>query len=321
MKNIKNMKIVREYNKIKKILVIGGSGFLGNNICRYLVKKGYEVFNFDLIKVGDYSDITFIKGDFFNEQDLKEAVMGKDCVIHAVSTLNPGNSNEAYMQGYQKDFIQTIRLCHILSQNNTRLLFLSSGGTVYGNQSYEAVDENVLPHPINHYGNVKLSIENTMRTFNYQMGTDFLIARISNPYGYGQNFHKGVGFIDAVLKNAISEMPIEIWGDGYNIRDYIYVDDVCEMIECIINYSGEYDTFNVSSGRGVSQNDIIDIVKSIGYSPKVEYKEKRKVDVKSIVLNNNRIEKIWKKIPTKVECGIKLYSDYLKQNVMGDKRI
>lgn len=261
-------------------------------------------------------NINFIKGDFFNEQDLKNSVKDKDCVIHAVSTLNPGNSNEAYMHGYQRDFIQTIKSCHILAENKTRLIFLSSGGTVYGNQSSQAVDECVLPCPINHYGNLKLSIENTMRTFNYQMDTDFLIARISNPYGHGQNFHKGVGFIDAVLRNVIQDMPIEIWGDGYNIRDYIYIDDVCEMLECIINYFGEYDTFNVSSGRGVSQNEIIDIVRSIGYFPKVEYKEKRKVDVKSIVLDNGRIQRIWHKVPTSIEKRIRNYNDYLRQYVL-----
>lgn len=68
-------------------------------------------------------NINFIKGDFFNEQDLKNSVKDKDCVIHAVSTLNPGNSNEAYMHGYQRDFIQTIKLCHILAENKTRLIF------------------------------------------------------------------------------------------------------------------------------------------------------------------------------------------------------
>lgn len=314
MKSIENMRIVSAYNR-RKILVIGGSGFLGNNICRYLAGKNYEVYNFDLVEVTGVKDIHFIKGNFFDEEDLKMAVKGKDCVIHAVSTINPGNSNESYMRGYQQDFIQTVKLCHILAQSRIRLIFLSSGGTVYGNQVHQPVNENVLPCPINHYGNIKLSIENTMRTFNYQMGADFLIARISNPYGHGQNFQTGVGFIDAVLKNAMQDTIIEIWGDGENIRDYIYIDDVCEMLECIMRYSGNQDTFNVSSGKGISQNEIIDIVKSIGYSPKVVYKERRKVDVKSIILSNERIQRLWQKNPIDIRSGIKLYNEYLKRQI------
>ena len=154
-----------------------------------------------------------------------------------------------------------------------------------------------------------------MRTFNYQMGADFLIARISNPYCHGQNFQTGVGFIDAVVKNAMQDTIIEIWEDGENIRDYIYIDDVCEMLECIMRYSGNQDTFNVSSGKGISQNEIIDIVKSIGYSPKVVYKERRKVDVKSIILSNERIQRLWQKNPIDIRSGIKLYNEYLKRQI------
>ena len=281
---------------MKKVLVIGGSGFLGNNICQYLVKQNYEVYCFDLVQPAKLENMHFIKGDFFNEQDLEDAIIDKDCVIHAVSTMNPGNSNVAYMQGYKRDFLQTIRLCDMLLDKKIKLIFLSSGGTVYGNHLKQPIDETVLPHPINHYGNIKLSIENAMRAFNYQMNTNFIIARVSNPYGHGQDFHKGVGFVDAVIKNAIKGIPIEIWGDGENVRDYVYVDDVCEMLGCLIEYSGEEDTFNISSGTGTSQNEVIEIIKKMGFSPEVVYKEKRSVDVRKIILNNTRIHNIWQKL-------------------------
>lgn len=299
---------------MKKVLVIGGSGFLGNNICQYLVKQNYEVYCFDLVQPAKLENMHFIKGDFFNEQDLEDAIIDKDCVIHAVSTMNPGNSNVAYMQGYKRDFLQTIRLCDMLLDKKIKLIFLSSGGTVYGNHLKQPIDETVLPHPINHYGNIKLSIENAMRAFNYQMNTNFIIARVSNPYGHGQDFHKGVGFVDAVIKNAIKGIPIEIWGDGENVRDYVYVDDVCEMLGCLIEYSGEEDTFNISSGTGTSQNEVIEIIKKMGFSPEVVYKEKRSVDVRKIILNNTRIHNIWQKKPIDLETGMRIYYKYLKEN-------
>lgn len=298
----------------KKILIIGGAGFLGKNLCKYFFKAGYEVYCFDLEFPELDEKINLIKGDFFNENDLKKAVFEKDCIIHAISTVNPGNSNTLFLKGYQQDFIQTVKLCELLVHSKSKMIFISSGGTVYGNHSSQPIGEEVLPRPINHYGNIKLCIENAMRTFNYQMDTDFIIARVSNPYGIGQDFYKGVGFIDAALKHAINNIPVEIWGDGNNIRDYIYINDFCEMIGKLVEYSGYEDTFNISSGIGASQNRVIEIINEMGFFPEVIYKEKRSVDARLIILKNEKIKKIWKKEPMSLEKGIKLYCQYLNEN-------
>lgn len=297
----------------QRILILGGSGFLGSNLCNYLIKKDYEVYSYDRSFPLNQGKINFIEGDFFDDENLKVAIRGMDCVIHAVSAVNPGNSNESYMHGYGSELLQTIKLCNMLVGKEIRMIFLSSGGTVYGDHPKQPIDENVLPSPINHYGNIKLCIENAMRTFNYQMGTQFTIARISNPYGPGQDFHKGVGFIDAVLKNTMQGIPVEIWGDGENVRDYIYIDDVCEMLECLIQYRGNQETFNISSGRGYTQNAVIEILKKMGLCPEVVYKEKRSVDVRRIILSNMRIQNLWKGRTIELEEGIKVYYLYLKE--------
>ena len=298
----------------KKILVIGGSGFLGRNICKYLSNYEYEVFNFNhgISKTDENEDVKFINGDFFNMQDLKEALKGMDCIIHSISTINPGNSNELYLKGYENEFIQTIKLCDMLKQSGQKMLFISSGGTVYGNHQHQPIDEKELPCPINHYGNVKLCMENSIRTFNYQAGTKFIIARVSNPYGPGQDFHKGVGFIDVALKKTIRGIPIEIWGDGENIRDYIYIEDVCRMIMELVEYDGKEDTFNVSSGIGKSQNDVIRRLEELKLKPEVVYKDKRSVDVKNIVLDNRKILRLSDQQLMNFEKGIETYYNYLK---------
>ena len=214
----------------KRVLIIGGAGFIGTNLSEHLIKSNMEVFCFDMsVPAKKVEGVRYICGDFFDDYSLMEALEGIDYVVHALSTVNPGNSNEKYLQGYERDFIQTTKLCKMIVDKKIRMIFLSSGGTVYGNQEIQPISEDALPRPINHYGNVKLCIENTIRTFNYQAHTKILIARISNPYGPGQDFNKGVGFIDAALKKTIKEEKIEIWGDGNNIRDYIYIDDVCRM--------------------------------------------------------------------------------------------
>lgn len=168
----------------KRILIIGGNGFIGKNLTTELINQGYAVISFDLVYPEIKNpNVNYIIGDFFDDETLEKITDNIDVVIHALSTVNPGNSNIQYMRGYAKDFIQTIKLCDILIKKQIKMIFLSSGGTVYGNQDVQPILEDVRPQPINHYGNIKLCIENTIRTFNNQLHSKMLIARISNPYG------------------------------------------------------------------------------------------------------------------------------------------
>ena len=277
----------------KKYLILGGNGFIGSNLCRYLISHNNDVTSFDhrtpqvLVKGANY-----IAGDFFDDKLLKEAVDSHDFIYHAVSTINPGNSNRKYLEGYSRDFIQTVKLCSWLVGTDKTLIFLSSGGTVYGRQSIQPITELALPQPINHYGNLKLCIENTLKTFNYQEGVNIRIARISNPYGPGQDYTKGVGFVDAVLKHSLAGEAVELWGDGENIRDYIYIDDVCSLLYFLSYYNGSEMLFNISSGNGISQNQVIDNVRALGLNVDVIRKESRSVDVSQIVLDNTKIKNI-----------------------------
>ena len=299
---------------MRKILVLGGNGFLGRNLCNYLADKGEKVYSFDMA-MPEISDdrITYIAGDFFDDYTLEKVVEGMDVIYHAICTLNPGNSNEKCIVGYERDFVQTAKLCSYLKDTDCRMIFFSSGGTVYGNQEVQPILEDAVPVPINHYGNLKLCIENTIRTFNFQMKKNMLVARISNPYGPGQDYHKGVGFIDAAIKRAIAGETIEIWGDGSVIRDYIYIDDLCKMLYALIDYHGEIEVFNLSSNTGVSQNDIVDILKRIVPDVQVAYKPGRSVDAKKIILDNTRIHSICDFEMMPIEEGIKRYYTYIKQ--------
>lgn len=301
--------------KNKKVLVIGGNGFIGTNISKYLLNLGYEIYSFDIhhpVKAID--GINYLIGDFFDDVCLENVISGMDVIIHSLSTVNPGNSNQRYMQGYSRDFVQTVKLCSMIVDKPVQLIFLSSGGTVYGIQENQPILETNYPLPINHYGSVKLCIESVIRTFNTQIHKKMRIARISNPYGPGQDYSKGVGFIDAALKNTINNKTIEIWGDGEVIRDYIYIDDVAGMVASLIEYDGDIDVFNVSSSEGISLNQIIESIKELGLNPKVIYKEARSVDVPKIILDNQRIKQIYNKEVCSFKEGIKKYYEYLTNN-------
>lgn len=295
------------------VLIIGGNGFIGSNLGKHLADLGWSVTSFDIARppMPD-SRVEYVMGDFFDDIVLSEVIKGRDIIYHALSTINPGNSNEKYMMGYGRDFIQTVKLFDMLKETDTKLIFLSSGGTVYGVQDKQPITEEAPRKPINHYGNVKVCIENTLRIFDIQAKSKMMIARISNPYGPGQDYRKGVGFIDAVLRKTIEGERVEIWGDGENIRDYIYIEDVCRMLGVLADYSGEETVFNLSSGTGTSQKQIMEIVKKIDDSVMCEYKPARSVDVRKIILDNSKIRKICPGELMGIEEGIRSVYDYLK---------
>jgi UDP-glucose 4-epimerase len=297
---------------MRKTLVLGGNGFIGRNLCEYLAEQGEDVYSFDmnLPKIQN-EKIHYIEGDFFDDYTLENLVKDMDVIYHAICTLNPGNSNEKYIMGYERDFVQTVKLCSLVEKNESRLIFFSSGGTVYGNQKEIPINENAVPVPINHYGNLKLCIENTIRTFNFQLKKNMIVARISNPYGPGQNYLKGVGLIDAVLKRALNGETVEIWGDGNVIRDYIYIDDLVKMLYALMDYRGEEEVFNLSSNSATSQNDVVGIVKELIPSMNIVYKPGRNVDAKTIVLDNTKIKKLMPDELVGIKEGIKNYYHYI----------
>lgn len=296
------------------VAVLGANGFIGRNLVRVLLKKSFHVTAFDLsLKKDIKGNISWVEGDFFDIKMLEALVKRNDILIHAICTINPGISNKKYMYAYRNDLIQSIELCELCTQYKKKLLFISSGGTVYGTQKYMPIAEETFSYPINHYGNLKLCTENTYRTFFEQQGTDIIIARISNVYGPGQDYSKGVGFIDAVIKRGLEGKIIEVFGNGTIVRDYIYIEDACEMLAELLKYNGKIRTFNISSNLGTSQNDILNIVSAYILKLKISYLDGRDIDAKEIILDNSRIRSIYQGRIRGVQEGIKDYIEYLRK--------
>lgn len=305
-----------------RITILGGNGFIGTNLCRCLSEKEYDITSFDLVMPKKkYPNINYISGNFFDDTVLENIVAKSDVVFHAVSTVNPTSSCQHYMDGYNKDFIQSIKLAEFCLKYKTKMIYLSSGGTVYGKQDKFPIPESAKTVPINHYGNIKLCIENTFSVFNYLSGANIIIARIANPYGPGQDYKKGVGFIDAVLKGAINKEIIKIYGTGAVTRDYIYIDDVCYMLEKLMFYRGKEYIFNLGTGIGTSQNEIIDIVKALIPDLRVEYCESRSIDVPQIFLDNTVIRKIYDRELTSLKDGLYEYYIFLTNDIFNNNII
>jgi UDP-glucose 4-epimerase len=301
---------------MKKVIILGGNGFIGRNLAKEVAKNGrYIVTSFDWTELDEMyrlPEVIYRKGNFFDINTLDEIACSNDIIVHAICSINPGNSNEKYLFAYKNDLLYTIELCYLCTKYKKRLVFISSGGTVYGYQTRMPIVEDTLSSPINHYGNLKLCSESTLRTFALQQKADIIIARIANVYGPGQDFTKGVGFIDAVIKRGLSKDEISVFGDGENVRDYIYVRDACKMLISLFDYRGQFNTFNLSTGEGKSQNDIIKEVSKHIPGLKTRYIEHRSVDVKEIILDNSRIKGIYHNSILNIEEGIKKYIEYLQ---------
>lgn len=276
-----------------KIVILGGNGFIGSQLGQLLLSMNANVTSFDrILPENAINGIHYIQGDFFDDKQMLDAIAGAAFIVHAISTINPGNSSDNYMRGYEKDFVQSVKLFDAAARANQRVLFLSSGGTIYGKTNRGPVAESSSQAPINHYGSVKACIEMAMHTFIVE-GAPFYIARIANPFGPGQDYRKGVGFIDAAIKHTLCNETIEVWGDGEVVRDYIYISDVCNMLCHLLTYEGNEHVFNIGSGIGATQNDIIDIIRQHFGDISVNYLPARAVDVPYIVLETSLYQSIF----------------------------
>lgn len=299
-----------------RVMVLGGSGFIGNAVCQSLADAGHRVISFDVEHPANCDKrISYITGDFFDYRALIESAKRVNCVIHGVSTVNPGNSNVKIEAGYSKDLMQSIRLLEYCAETGKRVIFLSSGGTVYGRATVVPTPEDTPLNPINHYGAVKACIENAMCAFSIQNHAAMLVARISNPYGPGQDYRRGVGFIDAAVRRALAGETIEIWGDGQTIRDYIHISDVARILTALVTYEGDQRVFNIGTGVGSSQIEVLSILQNMGLSPCVKFLPGRTVDIPISILNNSRILPLVQNGFISLESGVKDYVDWLSRHL------
>ena len=281
-----------------RFLFIGGAGFIGSNLIKKMDKdichitvvepdnafigrlKGEDI----CIQFGSLNDIEFIK-DVIMKQNIQ-------IVVHLVSTLIPGSNYDDYKQEYKNVIFPSIELMELCAKNNIRFVYFSSGGTVYGNRN------DVLPFretdpmkPISFYGWSKQMMENSILFMHRTLGLEYLILRPSNPYGHGQNLYGEQGLVAVAIGKILKDEPLEVWGDGSSIRDYIYVDDLAKIFTKLIEKNVHNETLNIGCGRGYSVNDVLAFLKIVsGKDLEIIYKNPRPIDVSNMVLDTTRLK-------------------------------
>lgn len=300
-----------------KILVLGGNGFIGSHLVDKLLFEGHVVRVFD--KNGEHyrkalPNVEYHLGEFGNRGLLSDALVGIDIVVHLISTTLPKTSNDDPVFDIQSNVVETLFLLEqCVARKVKKIVFSSSGGTVYGIPQIVPVPEEHPTNPICSYGIGKLTIEKYLNLYKQLYNIDYVIIRPSNPYGERQNPFGIQGAIPVFLGKILRNEPISIWGTGSVVRDYIYIEDLINAIYCTIKQNVNSRVYNIGSGQGHSLNDLLTIMKNVtGCNFTVSYTNSRSYDVPEIYLGITRAsnELNWK--PTiSLEHGIKNTWDFV----------
>jgi UDP-glucose 4-epimerase len=270
-------------------LVLGGNGFIGSHVTEHLRECGHKVTVFDRVSnpfVCPLSDVEYIYADFENETQLAKALAGQDVVIHLISTTVPATSNLDPVFDIQSNVVLTVKLLQAcVAAGVKKVIFSSSGGTVYGIPQTLPIPESHPTNPISSYGITKLMTEKYLALFSHLYGIEYLVLRTANAYGERQNPQRKQGVITVFLWRLKHEESIRIWGDGSVVRDYIYVQDVAEACVQAAGKDTESHIFNIGSGVGRSLTEILDLLSQVtGLAPKLEWAVARPLDVPANVL-------------------------------------
>jgi UDP-glucose 4-epimerase len=282
-----------------KYLLFGGGGFIGSAVADRLLADGHPLRIFELPRVEPYrrfdssESVEWITGDFQNVSDLRRAIDGVDAILHLVSTTLPKGSNENPVYDVNTNVISTIEMLNTMVQTRVkRIIFISSGGTVYGVPHTIPITEDHPTNPEVSYGITKLMIEKYLYLYSRLHGLEPIILRVANPYGERQRVGTGQGAVAAFIRRALAGEPIEIWGDGSVARDYIYISDVACACALALQYRGTKMIFNISSGVGASLTDLVTAIGTIMEKPlQVRHLPGRSFDVPISVLDYSLAKK------------------------------
>ena len=256
------------------VLLLGGTGFIGSALAKRVQEEGVPV-----RVVG--------RGSL---QCLSRWLNNCSTVIHLASASTPGAcATQPDLEQINIDFTRNLVQC-LQGHPDIHLIYFSSGGTVYGNPAQFPVKEDALVAPLSPYGVAKVMQEEMCKELLAYGHSAVTILRPSNAYGPGQMVKSGFGLVRTLMDHARLGTRMVVWGDGDNVRDYIYIDDIVDATVRFIHRPQDAGVYNVATGKGHSINQVKKLVEQVtGKQIHIEYKQARGVDVHSVVLSFNRL--------------------------------
>lgn len=275
------------------ILLIGGNGFIGVNLANYLGPRAGVISIMTRsarLMHKDLRAIKLVNADYGDRSALRAALVDIDVVCHLVSQTSPSTSMSNIEADVYDNVLKSIALMdECVHAGVKKIIYVSSGGAIYGQPERLPVNEKAPTDPQSGYGISKLTIEKYLSLYKQQYGLNYIIVRPSNPYGPWQEASQFQGLITTTLLALKDSQTIKIWGDGSSVRDFIYIDDLVQAISLAIFKETEAHVFNIGSGEGVSVTQILDMATKItGRSTAIVFEDFRSFDVKTIYLDIRR---------------------------------
>lgn len=307
-----------------KILLLGEAGFIGTNLTIELAKKTEDEITlvdrskafFKPIVSMDLKNVHILEADLTVDMDFDSILKDQEVVYHLVSTTVPTTSNQHISQELVSNVIFSANLFEACIRCGVKkVVFVSSGGTVYGKEVDCPLKEKTATNPISSYGVQKITIEKLLYLYRYMYGLDYRIIRLANPYGPYQRPNGVLGAVTTFTYKALKGDEITVYGDGSVVRDFIYIDDAIRAIMKIVNGENKHRTFNLGCGYGTSIKQVLETIeKALGIKLNVSYLEGRKVDVPVNYLDISRYEKYYGALnPISLEDGIRKTADFMKK--------
>lgn len=274
-----------------KVLVTGGSGFLGHNIILKLCAAGHQVSCLDRVEAPFLRElgVRFFAGEMADAGVIDRALGEVEAVIHLACSILPRSADADSYPDMVADVGNTMKLLDgCVRRKVRRFIFFSSGGTVYGKLQRVPAGEDCPTDPICSYGVAKLMIEKCLHLYHHRFGLATCALRLANPYGPFQRVHARQGVIPVFCYQALRGEEIRIWGDGEVRRDFIYVDDAVEAVLRVLSgdAGGE---INIGSGVATSLNELVATIQElVGRKLKVCHMAGRDCDVPVSVLDITR---------------------------------
>lgn len=292
--------------------VVGASGFIGSHLVDGLLTEGYRVRALARHLPGMISAeaqanpaLSLQPLDMTDRLGLEQALAGVDLVVHLASGSLPHSSNRNPHDDVGVNLLGALNLLEASrSAGVQRLLVVSSGGTVYGIPQQVPIPEDHPTDPLCSYGITKLAIEKYVALYRQLHGLDGLVLRLANPYGERQRLDASQGVVPVFLGRALRFEPLEIWGDGSTVRDFLHISDVVSALLAACRYEGPERLFNIGSGTGLSLRELVELLEhELDRSLEVHYQEGRSFDVPTNVLCIDRANRClgWKPKVTTVE--------------------
>lgn len=296
---------------MKKIIILGSNAFLAGSLIKQLPGRGYKVVGFSrsapdpgLAAAG--KNIEIIARPYTDLAALRPHLRECDTLVHFASASTPGSSALDPLSEITANVLPTINLLQELQNyRNKHFIYISSAGTVYGNQP-PPLHEQLPLQPTSYYGAGKAAIETFLRPFQLTSRNKVTIVRPTNIYGPSQKLKRNFGLIRTILEKVKNGDVLDVWGDGTAARDYLHIDDFTAALLCLLENRdklADFAAFNVGCGETSSINKIIGIVRLVtGAELRVKYIPGK---VSDVAISNPDITKIMTLLDWRPKIGIK----------------